>query len=327
MKIKTVRNIKDWPYMDLVYEWEDQFHKELDAPFIDIHKYDRYINKMISIINWNIFSLFPSSTLEFLWQIDAQTKNNRHNRSNILPAIIDFHLSQDKLNNFYHAYSNNPCILISNLEVFNFLKNNSCPRIIHHFPLSLPDKYKITPTTKFEKEYDLLLVGRTNPVLNDYLKKYIEKHKDFTYVYESKKIILDYYTSKGKYIGQINTRKGYIDLIRKSKIALYSTPGIDGGESRTKGFNQVTPKFLEFLASGCHVIARYKQNPDTDYYQLEKFCSNINTYDEFEREMDKARNSKVDMKKYSEYLEDHYTSKRIELFKTILKEENIAWKK
>ncbi|GHT51348.1 hypothetical protein AGMMS49982_08540 [Bacteroidia bacterium] len=323
MKIKTERKIQTWPSWDLVYEWEDQFQKELDAPFVYTKRHERYIN----CIHWNVFSFSYSNDYEFMWNMGVLIKHSRYNRANILPAIIDFHLSQYQLNKFYKAYKKIPFILISSLEVVDFLRENNCPKQIYHFPLSLPDKYKITPTTRFEKEFDLVLMGRTNIVFDGYLKKYVEKHQNFTYVYEQQGNKFHYFTSKGEYIGNINNRKSYIELMRKSKIWLYSTPGIDGGEERTKGFNQVTPKFLELLSCGCHVIVRYKKNSDTDYYQLDKFCSNIETYEQFEKEMDKARSTEVDMKMYSEYLENHYTSKRVELFKTILEKENIAWEK
>ena len=88
---------------------------------------------------------------------------------------------------------------------------------------------------------------------------------------------------------ELASRDGYLDSMKKSRIALYATPGIDGGEKRTNGFSQVTPRFLEMVASGCNIIARYKTNADTDYYELEKFCQSINTYEEFEKEMDKCR--------------------------------------
>jgi hypothetical protein len=111
-----------------------------------------------------------------------------------------------------------------------------------------------------------------------------------------------------------------MDLMRKSRIGFYATPGIDGGEIRTKGFNQVTPRFLELLSCECHVIARYKNNPDTDYYELSKFSTNINSYETFENTMNWARNNPIDKNKYVEYLEKHYTSERVQLLKMILEQ-------
>ena len=101
--------------------------------------------------------------------------------------------------------------------------------------------------------------------------------------------------------------------MKLAKCGLYSTPGIDGGESRTNGFSQVTPRFLELIACGCHIIARYKQNSDTDYYQLGNFSQSIDDYKSFERALDLSRDSIVDMNKYSKYLSNHYTSNRVEL--------------
>jgi hypothetical protein len=323
--VKTERKIKKSPSYDLVYEWEDVFHRELDIPLAYFRGYDQYVDKIIRIINSNPRRL--SNHYSLMYCLSARVKDSRYNRPDILPAIIDFNLAKEELINFYKAYSKNRFILISGLEVFDFLKQNKCPKVIYHFPLSIADKYKITPTVKFEKVYDLVLMGRRNPVLDQYLKKYLEKNNDFTYVYRNRDgNVFDYYTSKGEFLGNIDNREAYIDLMRKSKIGFYSTP-IDVEESVTNGLNQVTPRFLELIACGCHIIARYKKNADTDFYQLDRFCSPINTYNDFEKEMDKARHNEVDMKMYSEYLENHYTSKRVELFKTILEQEHIAWKK
>ena len=91
---------------------------------------------------------------------------------------------------------------------------------------------------------------------------------------------------------------------------VYSTPGIDGGETRTNGFNQITPRFLELIACGCHVIARYPSNPDTDYYEINKFCPNIEDYLQFEKRLDYCLETEVNLDNYRHYLLKHYTSVR-----------------
>jgi hypothetical protein len=128
-----------------------------------------------------------------------------------------------------------------------------------------------------------------------------------------------YYTSDGVELGTINTRSQYISLMKKAKCGLYSTPGIDGGEIRTKGFNQVTPRFLELISCGCHLLARYEVNSDTNFYQLNKFSPSINSYDEFETQLNEKLNCPVDFKFYKTYLSQHYTSCRVELLQGILK--------
>ncbi|MDR0506253.1 MAG: glycosyltransferase family 1 protein [Dysgonamonadaceae bacterium] len=334
LKIRTYRKKVDARYLDLVWEWEDEFKNLLGISFNYITKIDDYLDKIIKRTGINFSSLFSPNCYEFMWEMKARLKNHVYNRHNLIPNIVDFHVSKDELEDFYRAYSKNPFILISNLEVLPFLQENSFPKKIYHFPLSLADRYRISPTTQFEKKYDLVLVGRQNPVLEEYMKLYSEKNKDFVYVYRvlkgeassngsQKDMSFDYYTSKGEFLGNINNRNGYMELLRKSKIGFYSTPGIDGGEVRTKGFNYVTPRFLELLACGCHVIARYKDTLDTDFYKLNEFCQSVNTYYDFEKQMDKALKTPVDMKKYSDYLENHYTSKRIELLKNIFEKEKI----
>lgn len=185
-------------------------------------------------------------------------------------------------------------VLISSKEVYDFMKENKINLPIEHWALSISDIYRITPHTHFEKKYDLVMMGRQNPVLQSYYKKYSETHPDFTYVYRVIEKNNDgsrdffYYTSNGKNLGAVNTREQFIALMRQSRCGLYGTPGIDEDEKKgsTNGFHQVTPRFLEYIASGCHILARYKRNSDTDFYGLDEFCPSIESYEQFENRMD-----------------------------------------
>ena len=205
--------------------------------------------------------------------------------------------------------------------VDGYLKQNKIQGFnIGHLALSISDKYAIDKDTRFEKIYDLILMGRQNPVLEGFLKQYIKEHPDLYYVYrELKDGKFNYYTNRGESLGDINTREKYMKLMRSARCGLYSTPGIDGGEKRTNGFSQVTPRFLELIACGCHVIARYKPNTDTDYYELERFSKSVDSYEQFERMLDEARSSDVDMQAYSSDLSKHYTSVRANQLKEIIK--------
>lgn len=184
--------------------------------------------------------------------------------------------------------------------------------------MSISDKYAITQQTKFEKPYELIVMGMPNKVLNDYLEQYAKTHSDLYYVYR----VQDggqfmYYTSRGECLGDINTRHKYMELMRKSRCALYSTPGVDG-RKQTNGFNQVTPRFLEFISAGCHVISRYEKNSDTDFYEMDKMSMRANTYEDFARALDYARTTDVNMQAYSDYLAKHYTSARAKELQNIL---------
>lgn len=252
------------------------------------------------------------------------------NTKDIIPAIIDFYPKKEHIPIMENKYKRNPLVLISSKEVYDFFVDNNVKLPIAHWALSISDIYKITPDTRFEKKYDLVMMGRQNPMLLSFMEQYAKSHPDFIYVY--RKIIKKengsrdffYYTSTGENLGAINSRDQYMDLMRHSRTGLYATPGIDDDErgNQTNDFHQVTPRFLEYVASGCHILARYIENSDTEFYELNKFSPCIETYEQFEQQMDFARSDEVDMKAYSDYLQNHYTSKRAEQLINILKNIN-----
>ena len=320
MNLKSIlskRKTQHWPSWDLVYEWENIFSqimqlviKNEKKPFT--HRIYIYLSRIIERYDFSlIFEMSPF-------------QNNRYeNNKNIIPCIIDFFLKDETLPYFIEAYKNNPIILISSKEVYEHLIKKEVNKQINisHLPLSISDKYKINGNTTFKKKYDLILMGRQNPVLQEYLNIYIQKHSNFNYVYRIlKNDEFMYYSSDGECLGNINSRDKYMKLMRMGKCGLYATPGLDGGVKRTNGFNQVTPRFLELLACGCHVIARYKKNPDTDFYEIDKFSDNIDSYEMFERALDHARQTDVDMSLYSHYLAKHYTSERVKQLQNLIKD-------
>ena len=317
--IRTVRNYEKWPSWDLVYEWEDIFREKMEIDFHYVRRNSQRIDRILSKMGLNLSVFHTVKGCELVWEMSPRLLSNGLNRKNVIPCIIDFFLKESQLAQFRSAYAENPFILISSAEVVEYLKNKNLGSKIYHLPLSISDRYRITADTVYEKKYDVGLMGRQNPVLENFLQKYIENHPDFVYVY-AKPVNNDfaYYSSTGEFLGYISTREKYIELMRKCRMGFYSTPGIDGGEKRTNGFNQVTPKFLELLACGCHVIARYKENPDTLYYELRRFSPHIETYEAFEKAGDEARANPPDMKKHADYLQRHYTSVRVEMLRNIL---------
>lgn len=322
-QIITQRGYQAWPSWDLVYEWEDILKSELQLDFYFDSKFmnNKYV-KRIPILG----NMYQTNQNAFMFEMSAMRVNDRNNRPNITPCIIDFFLrNKEQLQNFYKHYDRHYFVLVSSKEVYEFLKSVDCPLNIEHLPLSISDKYKITSDTVIEKKYDLVLTGRLNgnSIFLDFTKRYAETHPDFRYVFRKQanptSTVFPYFTSDGEELGDICTREKYVQLIRSSKVGLYTTPGLDGGEKRTNGFNQVTPRFLEYIAAQCHVMARYPHNADTDFYELPRFCKSVETYDEFCYLMDYYRREPVDTNIYSQYLERHYTSKRAEQLSEIIK--------
>ena len=309
-KIITRRELETWPSWDLVFEWEDIISHYLNLDLISDKRirYNNYYKKLPLFLD-----ILKPNKCSLVFEMKPQLINNRNNIKQIIPYIIDFYLKgKTDLQLFYSSYNKCPFVIISSFEVYNYLQQVSCPLHCIHLALSISDRYKINTNTRFEKPYDIVLMGRQNKVLLSYLEKYLGRsHQKILYIYRKQEgERFNYYSSDGEKIGDINTREKYITLLRKSKICFFSTPGIDGGEKRTNGFNQVTPRFLEFVSAGCHIIARYKQNADTDYFELSKFSPSVESFEDFEIMMDKCLNTEVDMDFYSNYLKKHYTSQR-----------------
>lgn len=306
---------------EIVFEWEDVFVRELGIGFHKTH----------GVLAQRLYRKFPflkrfflPRKLTFMYQIVPSLENNIYNDEKIIPCIIDYYLDEDNTRKFLLYYNKVKLLCISSKEIYDYLNKISYDEELHlpllHLPLSISDKYRLSKETRFEKKYDLVSVGRINPILFDFLKKYKENHPSFVYVYnEGNKCDFKYFTSEGECLGKADDRESYLGLMRMSKCGLYSTPGIDGGEKYTNGFSQVTPRFLEYLTCRCHVIARYKENSDTDYFELNKMTLPANNYEEFEKSLDYALNSSIDVEKYMSYLDKHYTSVIVNELKEYIK--------
>lgn len=313
--IITKRKTEKWPSYDLVYEWEDVIKEVLGLCFTD---YKNITNKYLLAFyakcpKWISRLFLTMVNLQFeMCAHDENLDRKAINRYNIIPWIIDCYTStSEKILRLEHNYSSNATVLISSKEVYDYLIDNDCQLPIHHLALSLPDRYALFPSSSFSKDVDVIVCGRKNPILGEYLKRYYQKHPSITYFHN------DYlnghflfFNQDGEIVGDSDAREHYWSMIKRAKVALYSTPGTDD-DKNTNGFSQVTPRFLEFLASGVHVIARYQQNSDTEYFELDKMCHQVNSYSEFEESMDWALSHDVDMDMYSDYLAKHYTSVRV----------------
>lgn len=308
-KVITRRSYCKRASYDLVYEWEDVFCKELHAELKHTNKWigNHYASCIAPYIVKKVLGRHLSLIFD-MTPIGLRGENS----SNVIPLIIDFFLSESDLPQFYEEHNKQPLILISSKEVFDFLTNHGCPLNIKHLALSLPDKYAINENSSFEKKYDFALMGRQNEVMRQWLYKYLEEEPDLYYVFrQDKGQGMMFYTNKGECLGEMSSRIQYMRLLQQSKCGLYSVPGLDGDCKQTNGFHQLTPRFLELIASGCHVIARYVDNSDTDYYKVRDICPNITTYEEFRERMDFCRRTPVNMLHYSDYLSNHVTSARV----------------
>lgn len=322
MRIKQIESLRDCmfhPSYHLVYEWEDILSKAMDMPIHKTHKYSYFLD--YQLYRRDIFSISIKTRRHLFFELFAWSSTPlKHSRTRI-PIVIDYFLDREGTKSFINNAEKSKLVLITSREVYeHLLEEGGNPDKIKHLALSLPDTYKLDPNEKIKKEYDVILVGRTSPLFKTYLAEYEKKNPHLSVLTQKvENGHYNFYDNEGKSVGNADTRKSYIEWMRKSRIVLYCTPGIDG-DRVTNGFSQVTPKFLEALSCGCHVILRYKDNPDTRYYEFSRFGESVETYEQFEKQMDKALTTQPDLEFYADYLKKHYTSQRANELKNILKD-------
>ena len=313
-------------FWQIVYEWEDCLSKQLNAPLLHNLVANKWINYPWAKLVGSAASIPTTRKVALAFVMRPFIfEDNIAGKKNIIPAIIDFWLQTDTdIKAFEERYRNNPAVLISSKQAFDFLQSKHVNVNMFHWPLSLPDKYAFQT---HEKKYDCVLVGRPSLVLRDWMMQYSKTHKDFTYVYNDRvsgRDRLKYVTSSGEVIGKgFSSRTAYFELLCASKVGLYSTPSIDNDKQTfngldSKGYDQVTPRLLEYVAAGCHVLARYPENADTEFFNLRSIVPHVDNYEEFESRMDFARNNPVDSQSYATWLSQHYTSTRGRMLESML---------
>ena len=326
MKIRTIisrRIYQDWRSWQLVYEWEDILKKQLGvnlSPNLDTGLSLRWggILKYIPI-NW-IWRFRPAFIFEML---PSQRFSPHNNSPYVVPCIIDWYSKTDEeLSDFFKKYSRHKLIIVTSKQVYCYLTSIQTPIPVAHLPLSISDKWRITSDTKFEKDIDVVLMGRQNPVLLEWLDKYKKTHPDIIVASSKReKDNYNFYSQDGTFVANAATREQCMALLRRSKVNLFSTKGMDEDytDFNTNGFSQVTPRIFESLVTGNHVIARYKENEDTDYFELNSICPHTESYESFVKQMDYNLSHPVDMAFYSSYLEKHYTSTRVKMLEEIVR--------
>lgn len=326
-KIISQRAYAKYPSFKIVYEWEDILAKDLnisikkegDFKFKFFRRFEKY-----GLADF-YHSFIPQNSLMLRFVMEAKAEKRCILDRNTIPVIIDFWLEENDLQAFYEAYKHCPLVLVTSAEVVDFLKNNDCPLPIEHWPLSYPDIYKLDVNKIKDKKYDFCIFGRPNPFFIRMLDKYCEKHPDFTYIHstgtDTGRVFVDH---DGNVVLKDTGRQSYLDMIGKTKISCYTTPGIDESKKIKGRFNQVTPRLFEMLTNGCSVIGHYPDNADTRYYELSSLIPNVDNYEEFEQVLNALRTKPLDFSQIASYMDKHYTSTRAKMLVEILKKHSIA---
>ncbi len=325
--LSSIREIENYPSLGIVCEWEDILSRELRIKINkDTVRKRNLFWKIERLGLTNIYHfLLRRHDLSLRFVMSAKDSNRCINNKNTIPVLIDFWLEEIQLQNFYEAYKHCPLVLVTSAEVHEFLKQHNCPLNVEHWPLSYPDYYRMKKEDDIQKKYEFCIFGRPNPFFIRLLDEYCKKHPDFTYISNNgdinHRLYIDHW---GNIIAEDNGRQSYLDMIAKTKISCYTTPGIDEAKKESSRFNQVTPRLFELLTNGCSVIGHYPDNPDTRYYDLKSIVPNVNNYGEFENVLDLFRTKPIPRNKIMQYMDNHYTSTRVKQLFSILRKYDIS---
>ncbi len=314
----------------VIYEWEDEIADRLGLEILNRQVLDQsYLEwKKTSAKEYKILSglklirksrlkdqSIPRTSICFLMHPRISQGIAQYKKT--VPVFIDF-WNLENIELLREAYKECPYLLITSLEALEFFKTHHFKNKLIHFPICLASQYRLAPNQVFDKKYDIALIGRQNLVLSSYLEQYTILNPELEIITRIEQNGQFYIKSnKTGILGNIQSRESYMDFFRASRVAFYCTPGIDGGENRTHGFNPVTPRLFEILSAGCHVISRYATNSDTQFFDLESICPSIENYEQFEFQLNKALNAEQPIKRNSKYLSKHYTSERIPILKSL----------
>ncbi|RZK26443.1 MAG: hypothetical protein EOO43_02800 [Flavobacterium sp.] len=346
-KIVSQRNFNYAPYWHLIYEWEDDFANGLSVSieksgftrrviaryflsFLDRFKMSFLYEKLtfciarfcafirLDQIYLLLQRMFFNGEVSLHFEMYPTSYYSLVPMKSRIPYIIDFDMGVN-LQKFYYNYRNCSIVLISGKEAYNYLKAKQCPLNIQHVPLSLSDRYRITNENPLKK-YDIF-IGRKNKILESFLKKFLQAYPHTEYIVPEIKGKKYFYRSNIRgIIGEFPDRKSFLNLLSECRVAFYTTPGMD--EPNTKFINHVTSRLFEFVVSRCLLLGRYPDNSETREFKVAKVCPHIAEYDSFEKLMVSYLHPKVKLNNsnYSEYLSENYTSGRVAILKTILKQ-------
>lgn len=309
----------------MVYEWEDviaaecKIELDLKSQAVANKKFSekpfyKYLQKIIrhSFLKNHIDSAFnfyrkdQEAYLSF-YLYPLPVVNHYLHQDNFIIILLD--CFEDVIDRVPEYFKKSKLLFVTNLEVYNRLKTSSLSEKTRYIPLSISDKYYSDEVPA--KSIDVLQIGRQNTVLHDWMLRYTEKYPGVEYVYARLENNQHTYfsTTRGS-LGSVAGRENFMNFLGSAKIVLLSSPGIDGGEKRTGGFNPVTPRFYESAVKYCYMVGRFPEDgEDYQYNKVGSVCKNVKSYPEFESHISAMLSVPFNQQdSYRQFISDHLTS-------------------
>lgn len=307
-RIVTERGYVNHMSRHSVYEWEDIFCEEFSSGLFYlknniIHKLKKHtiaknFHYRTSKTDWKLAFVINASN-------DAGFRKN-----NIIPIYIDF--PSESIKKVVESTRKLPVYFVTNYQIYMEIRTKYQGENCFYVPLTVADQYFKEEIP--EKEIDVVQVGRKNPVLHEYMLDYCKQHGETEYVYAAEKGEQGYVSTKRGPIGRMDTRQQYMELLRKAKVSLVSSPACDSVRNDFKKEHDfITPRFYESAAAYCWLIGRYSENEDAAYQGLNAVCPNTDSYRQFSDRLTYCLATEIQKQKheYEEFIKNHLTSKMV----------------
>ncbi len=328
--IWTQRRLQHYVFRQIVEEWEDDIAAELRLPLEDVSGLAlRASSRMGTVVRY-----VPG--FSWLWDDAWRLRKNRGKRcalsfldwppshptsflvqSDVIPIVLDFWRSH--VRSAEAMFARSPLVFVTNIEIRNSLAESKLGTKLHYIPLSISDRYLCREMP--EKRVDLIQVGRPNARMHEWALDYVRGRPSLDYVFagDRERYTPEWISTKRGRLNIDNSRQSYIRLLQSARVSLVSAPGIDEGESRTGGFNPVTPRFYESAASRCHLVGLFPyRGSDFIENRVSSVCQLPSSQEHFISLIDAALSAPPDFQRQDDFLRGHLTTDIARLIKKTL---------
>jgi len=312
-KIITLRKSVSNASFQPIFEWEDIFKEKLKLQYLYINKPEYLFNKIKGKLLHNNVLKNCENEKSIAFIIDLPSCKYYENKD-VAPIFCDVwgNQSRELLSKTYKL----DFFFVTSIDIYNLIKEERDN--IFYIPLSVSDKWinKSFP----EKSIDVVQAGRKNPVLHEYMLRFVMKYPMTEYIYQQyKNKQIHYISTQRGDIGNFGTREKFMELLKHSKISLVSSPGADNSRN-TFGIDFITPRFFESAVNYTYMLGRYTNNEESQFLNISSVCDNVSSYLQFETLIQNYLESNIFLKtkEYDTFIENNLTSTRANTINEII---------
>lgn len=304
-RIVSNRDCSNWPSWLMVYEWEDILSQTLSANIAPLSDWVKLSDNCHNVNGYDLCFIQLANNLErFI------------GKPRFLPVIMD--LWENDIEPFMQHSVHFELLFVTSFKAFTMLREHGCSKVVY-LPYSFPDQYLSDSLPP--KDVDIIQFGRTNPVLDGYMSRLLQRYPHLNYVttvqHDGK---IHFHSSQHGLLEASDTRQKFMTMLGRSTISLVSTAGMDGSRD-TGGFDPVSPRFYESVAGYCRLIGRFPHNEEFVFLGFEQIAERVESYYQFEALVLNYLGRPFDrLAEYQELLKRHTTSTRAVLIENALRQ-------